>query len=88
MVSEGSKFVELRAKAGRFKLVRRDIERLSPDGRYRFVDEKDPSRPLVWEATRFDLERVFERAMNTESYKKGAFHQDPWPLADQFRISH
>ena len=61
-------FVEIRAKAGRFKLMRRGIEKLSPNGTYRFVDEKDPLHPVVWQGTRDDLERVFERAMSTPAF--------------------
>ena len=86
MNAEGKSIVEVEGKAGRFKLYRSKIEELAPGDVYRFTDRKDPLHPMICEGSRRDLERVFARAMDSASYRKGMFHQDPWSLADQFRV--
>ena len=88
VANEGLKQIEVRRQSPRFQLIRREIERLGPDGMYRFVGDCDSPLPMVWQATRSNLERTFARAMSTPSYQKlGLFHQLNWDLADQYLVS-
>lgn len=81
-------FIEVRRKSPRFQLIKKEIDRLSPEGIYRFIANDKPGKnSIMYEATRAQLEATFARAMLTDSYlKKGRFHQHPWELAEQFRL--
>lgn len=87
MAGEGLKEIQVLRQSPRFQLIRKEIERLAPDGGYYFIGDCDSSLPMKWRATRKDLERVFAQAMSTPSYQgRGLFHQLNWGLADQFRV--
>ena len=74
-------------KSPRFQLVKREIEKLNPAGVYHLIANVNGQHPIEYQATRTQLEQVFDQAMSTPSYRDGGlYHRADWPLAEQFRV--